>query len=542
MDYFTLRALGRAWDAAFRGARLVDVWTQSPRELSVRLDVGGQTSVLRVVCEGALALAFDAPGGGRQKRNTSDVFSGIEDASVGAIRVAELDRHLTIGLDRGALQIPLFGSRPNVLWTTGGDAATVRSAFLRDDELAGTPAPRPRAAPNPRTAAEIAARWTAQGTWAAAARRAVPLLPRDLASAAVGAVGLDPSAPSDELPPALAAELARLRDAVETPAPCVVWRGERALALLPTAPGVIADGTRVEAFDDVRQAARVYARRALGQRAFDALFTPLERALSSAHGKRTRSADAMLEELSQPSRADGYEHFGHLLMASAAGQPAGRESVELPDLMGDGAPVEIPLDPARTAVENAERYYDRARRARRSRAEAEGRWEGAAAQAEALGDALAELRTLGRPGEIEAFRAAHAGLIGELSAQSRGEASEPFHRFALPGGFEALVGKHARGNAHLTTKVARAHDLWLHARGVPGSHVVIRRGARDAQIPEPAVLAAARLAAHYSEARRQPLAPVQVTERKYVRPIKGGPPGLVRVDRERVVDVVPGRP
>src|SRR5690606_11068507 len=129
-----------------------------------------------------------------------------------------------------------------------------------------------------------------------------------------------------------------------------------------------------------------------------------------------------------------------------------------------------------------------------------------------------------------------------LGREGAGEEAEPFRRFPLPGGLEAWVGKNAKGNAALTTRYAQPHDLWLHARGVAGSHVVVRRPSRTETPDRRAVEAAAALAAYFSQARTQPLAPVTVTERKYVRPVKGGPPGLVRVDREDVVMVAPRRP
>ena len=77
---------------------------------------------------------------------------------------------------------------------------------------------------------------------------------------------------------------------------------------------------------------------------------------------------------------------------------------------------------------------------------------------------------------------------------------------------------------------------------MPGSHVVVKRPGRDSEVPPHTVAAAARLAAWFSTARTQSVVPVTVTERKYVRPIKGGPPGLVRVDREDVIDVAPQAP
>ena len=166
-----------------------------------------------------------------------------------------------------------------------------------------------------------------------------------------------------------------------------------------------------------------------------------------------------------------------------------------------------------------------------------------AADAEAAATLLARLRALDTLPDLEAFVADEkAALEAFTGREGAGEAREPFRRFPLPGGLEAWVGKHAKGNAELTTRYASPHDLWLHARGVPGSHVVVRRPSKTVMPDRRAVEMAAALAAHYSDARTQALVPVIVTERKYVRPVKGGPPGLVRVDREDVILVEPKRP
>ena len=115
-------------------------------------------------------------------------------------------------------------------------------------------------------------------------------------------------------------------------------------------------------------------------------------------------------------------------------------------------------------------------------------------------------------------------------------------RVLLDGGWEVRIGKHARSNAELTAKHAAPHDLWLHARGVPGAHVVLRKPSKTAVPPKSVVEEAAALAAHFSQAKTQALVPVIVTERKYVRPLKGGAPGQVRVDREEVLMVAPRAP
>ncbi|GAB5536090.1 MAG: NFACT family protein [Rubricoccaceae bacterium] len=544
MDWFTLRALAADWNDALAGATLTDVWTQTANELSLGLtDRDGASSVLRIVCDPALTVAFRSSGGGRQKRNTADVFSEAVGQRIHAVRVADRDRHLRIELvNRTSIQALLFGSRPTVVCVAKGQ---VREAFVHASAWEGEPAPEPRAAPDPTTADDIREGWAASSKkLAVAVRRVAPLLPPRLTASLLRQLGLDPGAPPPpECPLELAMALADLRRQLDTPKPVVLWRGALAEAVLPLAPAHLDDGVTAEPFESIDKAVRVYARRALGQRQFQALYRPVESALASAAQRRTRSAESMLTELASPSRADRYERWGHLLMAQATNEGPGRDSVTLPDILGDGDELTIPLDPALSAIENAERFYDKARRTRRARETAEARWESVQADADATVELLERLRQLDKVPDLREFLEAEKDAIARWTGgRGRTETAEPFRRIALPGGLEALVGRNARSNAQLTTRIARPHDLWLHARGVPGSHVVIRRATRTTEIPQSAIDAAARIAAHYSDARTQTLAPVIVTERKYVRPIKGGPPGMVRVDRETVLDVEPGLP
>src|SRR5690606_22476382 len=163
------------------------------------------------------------------------------------------------------------------------------------------------------------------------------------------------------------------------------------------------------------EAVRVFARRLLAQRRFDAVYRPLEAALAAAHRKHARSAEAMLEELGKPSRAARYERWGHLLMAQATAEGPGREDITLPDLLGDGAPVTIPLDPALSAVENAERFYRKARQAREARRHAEARWEGVHAEAEAAGALLGRLRAVSRYDALQAFLKDEAAALARFT-------------------------------------------------------------------------------------------------------------------------------
>jgi predicted ribosome quality control (RQC) complex YloA/Tae2 family protein len=545
LTYYTLRALADAWDASLPGTTVADAYSQNRAELSLALG-GAEAWTLAAVVRPELRLLFRNPGHGRARRNSASLFQPALDRRVEAVRTADRDRVVFIELgDDLRFQIQLFGPRPNV-WLVEGER--VVEAFQHGDAWEGEPPPAPRAAPVVATFEDFEGRWREnRKTVAQAVQSAMPLFDRTLADEAVFRAGVAATSPADCTDAERRAlfEAAKAIEAeIETPAPRILWRGRRAEAFSLVELKHRADeGVREERFETVDEAVRIYARRRLAQQRFDATYEPLERKLAAVADRLGRSADRMLEELSSPSRAETYERYGHLLMAQATDQPAGRDEVTLPDIIGDGEPVTIPLDEALTGIANAERYYDKARRTRAARTHAETRWESVQTDAEKAAALLARLRALDALPDLEALVAEEEEALDAFLGGSGGdEANEPFHRFPLPGGYEAWVGKNARANAELTTRYANPHDLWLHARDVPGSHVVIRRDSKTERPDARAVEIAAALAAHFSQAKTQSLVPVTVTERKYVRPVKGGPPGLVRVDREDVLLVEPRKP
>ncbi|MEM8598481.1 MAG: NFACT family protein [Bacteroidota bacterium] len=574
-SYYTLRALARLWNSDLTGTQLLDAYSQNRAELTLVMasdeaeDADAWTLHLLL---GAERGAFRSRGYHRARRNSVTLFEDALGRTVTGVRVAERDRFLYLDLDDGTrLTVLLFGPRPNVLWIADDAEPTIRTAFLRDEALRGTAAPLPRPAPEVAAFDAFEARWPPQRkTVRAALARAMPLFDTLLAAEAAHRAGLDGDAAPDTLAEAdrrALFEAAHTLDAAlhgDALAPQIYWttpqRGrdepvqdtvranaaredaarEDAVAFGLVPMRHLAETHRAEAFDTLDRALRVYVRRRLGQRRFRALFDPVEKALAAAHQRRARSAEAMLDELATPSRADRYEAFGHLLMAQATNLGPGQEAVDLPNILTDGAPVRIPLDPARSGVENAQRYYDRARRTRQARAHAEDRWQRVQDEAEQAAALLAELRAQKRVADLDRFlKDRKADLEPFTGREAVGEERLPYRRFPLPGGYEAWVGKNAKSNAELTTRHARPFDLWLHARGVPGSHVVVRIRGREDRPGSHVIEAAAALAAHYSDARGGSLVPVIVTEKKYVRPMRVGGPGLVRVDRENVVMVSP---
>jgi predicted ribosome quality control (RQC) complex YloA/Tae2 family protein len=128
----------------------------------------------------------------------------------------------------------------------------------------------------------------------------------------------------------------------------------------------------------------------------------------------------------------------------------------------------------------------------------------------------------------------------EMKYQKDEKASEelfPFKRYIV-NGFEIWVGRNAANNELLTLKYAHKDDLWLHARNVPGSHVIIKYQSGKS-FPQDVIEKAAALSAYYSTLKNDSLCPVSYTHKKYVRKFKGGALGSMKMEREDVIMVVP---
>jgi predicted ribosome quality control (RQC) complex YloA/Tae2 family protein len=104
------------------------------------------------------------------------------------------------------------------------------------------------------------------------------------------------------------------------------------------------------------------------------------------------------------------------------------------------------------------------------------------------------------------------------------------------------VGKSSENNDLLTMKYAKPNDLWFHARGSSGSHVILRMGTGKGEPSKQAIHEAAGIAAYYSKMKGAKHVPVAVTERKYVRKPRGAEPGSVTIEREKLLFVEPRLP
>ena len=272
----------------------------------------------------------------------------------------------------------------------------------------------------------------------------------------------------------------------------------------------------------------------------------LNRALRGAIAKAERGLSELAKGESGAAEAELWKVRGELIKGALGKIRTGLTKIALTNWFDPaGGEITIPLDPAKSARENMEDCFKRARkwtagapaRARRRR-ELEARREAAAGL-------LARVESMepdADPAELEA----EARALGALPApKSRPEAAakaraarkkEPFRKFTSADGFDILVGKSARENDALTFRVARGNDLWLHADGVGGSHVVVRLPAGK-PVPPETLLDAAALAVHFSQARGRGRAQVVWTHVKHLRRIPGAGAGKVALTEQKFVTV-----
>lgn len=230
------------------------------------------------------------------------------------------------------------------------------------------------------------------------------------------------------------------------------------------------------------------------------------------------------------------EEIGHILMANLHQIPERAEKAELFDFYRNQNIV-IKLKPELSPQKNAEHFY---RKSKNEKIEIEKIMENIESREELL-------RTLNRHIEkteqAEHLKALRSYLKANKLVRNNSQAAsykELFKRFEVEG-FEILVGRNAKNNDLLTQQYAYKEDLWLHARDAQGSHVVVKYKAGK-KIPNTVIECAASLAAYYSKRRNETLAPVILTQKKFVRKTKDLAEGQVIVEKEEVVMVEPKMP
>ncbi|MCW5910730.1 MAG: DUF814 domain-containing protein [Cyclobacteriaceae bacterium] len=317
-------------------------------------------------------------------------------------------------------------------------------------------------------------------------------------------------------------EFQKLLHKLESPSYFIIEKsGKLHLSLIQT-------GTILKQLDDPAEALNSFFHQYVSHEAFHSqknaqlkmLHDQVKAAQNYIHKNRQK-----LTELQHDTH---YQLWGDLLMANLHNLSIGLTHTTLTSFY-DNKPVDIKLKPDLPPQKNAEVFY---RKAKNQQIEINQLQKAIEAKNEELEKLSRRLKEVEDITDLKQLRQAE-----HQPAPKQKNVILPYHEFEHKG-FRIWVGRNAEANDELTLKLAYKEDLWLHAKDVAGSHVIIKHQAGK-KFPKDVIERAAQLAAYNSKRKTDSLCPVIVTLKKFVRKRKGDPAGAVVVEREQVIMVEP---
>ncbi len=521
LSYYTLKYLMAELEQYLIGAIIIKSLT--PRRNVLEIYFENDNERYRIVTDTgnkflSIFLDHDRP---EKRSNVLHFFQHIEHSQIIKLELAENDRLIKLVLNNSEYLIfKLYSSKANIFHIRDSE---VTGAFKNESAEVGKTQP----------VASPAVLWRVPDGQLNTKKKIQyinPLLPREWLNDIIEIHGLKNKSTSE-----LIEFVKRMTmDIQNNPSPRILEDGR--FCVLPES--LITYPVK-ERFSSVNEGLRTAYYRGISNTKYkeskDDIVTKLEGNLKGLKKqlKELQEADKNLE------RADLYERTGHLLMANLhRGTEPHSEEIHVENIYENNEPVSIRLKPELDLPGNAQYYYDKAKKARKSYTVALSRISDVENQIKKLSRLLQELSQIDYNYDLQKWLKQHREDF-ENAGFSSGEGNiiQPFRKLKI-GKYDLWVGKNAKSNDIIMSS-AHKEDIWLHARGVSGSHVVIRMNNTKEYPPKEILSEAASVAAYYSKARGSAMAPVSYTKKKFVRKPKGTPPGLVYLDREDVVMVEP---
>ncbi|BCJ85106.1 Rqc2 family fibronectin-binding protein [Effusibacillus dendaii] len=267
----------------------------------------------------------------------------------------------------------------------------------------------------------------------------------------------------------------------------------------------------------------------------------IERVLVAELEKDRNKLIKFQEAIQESTEADRFRVWGELLTASLYQLQKGDTVAKVTNFYEEKMPIiEIPLDPQLSPQENAQAYFKKYNKVKKSVPILEEQILQTKEEIAYL-ESVLHLLSAADLQDLEEIREEleQEGILKPSKRPDGGRkkkqsVAQP-ERFWSSDGIEIFVGKNNRQNDYLTMKMAHNSDTWLHTKDIPGSHVVIR----SHQVPDSTLLEAAMLAAYYSKARESSLVPVDYTLIKHVWKPNGAKPGMVLYEGQQTLYVTP---
>ena len=254
----------------------------------------------------------------------------------------------------------------------------------------------------------------------------------------------------------------------------------------------------------------------------------LRRIVNTALERASKKYDLQEKQLQDADKKDIYRVYGDLLNTYGYSLKGGESSFTTENFYDDNKEITIPLDKNKSAKENAKKYYDKyAKLSRTTKALSEE-----IVNTKKDMEHLLSIQTaLEVSSDDESLSQIRQELIDfgyikkHSSSKQKKTSSHPYH-YISSDGYDIYVGKNNYQNEELTFKVATGNDWWFHAKGIPGSHVILKSN-NEEELPDRAYEEAAALAAFYSKAKDSEKVEVDYIQKKNIKKVAGAAPGFV---------------
>lgn len=252
----------------------------------------------------------------------------------------------------------------------------------------------------------------------------------------------------------------------------------------------------------------------------------LRHIVQTALERNRKKYELQSRQLKDTENRDLYKVYGELINAYGYQLPEGSKELTALNYY-TGEEITIPLDPVKTPQENAQKYFARYNKQKRT-------YEALTELISETGDEIRYLESVESALDIALYEEdltqikeelSQAGYIRRRQQKKKAKIlSRPLH-YVSSDGYHMYVGKNNLQNEELTFHFASGNDWWFHAKGVPGSHVILKSGGDE--VPDRTFEEAGRLAAYYSKNRGSEKAEIDYIEKKHVKKVNGGRPGFV---------------
>ncbi|MCR5755984.1 MAG: NFACT family protein [Acetatifactor sp.] len=253
----------------------------------------------------------------------------------------------------------------------------------------------------------------------------------------------------------------------------------------------------------------------------------LRRIVQTALERNVKKYDLQLQQMKDTEKREKYRIYGELLNTYGYSAAPGAKSLEAVNYYTN-EPVTIPLDPTLSATENAKKYFDRYGKLKRT-------FEALSTLTQEVKEEITHLESISTALDIALQEEdlveikeelTQSGYIHRKGGSKKAKiTSKPFH-YISSDGYHIYVGKNNFQNDELTFKFATGNDWWFHAKGMPGSHVVVKTNG-ETDLPDSTFEEAGRLAAFYSKGRSQEKVEIDYIQKKHVKKPSGAKPGFV---------------